>query len=368
MSKRKEMIKLLDSISDFKTYSKYSCLLRIIFKNNCLEDLLSSLKNPKHIDVYDIFKNDVITEKKKGLVPINKEPTPKKGKKELDLLHDTGEDIEEEKNKNEKITKYRGFNSMVNLRNLNKENVGLNPFKYEPNYNSIYKNVHSFKIVLHTSKAKNIKTPKIKNRNLNIKILNSDFNNDSSFNKKNQNKYKTLYSESSKFNSEKGQKNYNYQLFKTLSEISLQAKKSKKRLKNIKFNFNHTRRFSKYTSRKANIYNMNKQLTYIEPNKYPSSKKDYKSIDFKKMVKRNSKDLLNKQLLFNPASSYYSPKYDLIEQKPINVLFNKNDSIDNKKRKKFKLRKILSSYNVVKDYLMIDNDKLKRKINLNIGV
>ena len=257
---------------------------------------------------------------------------------------------------------------MSNLKPLNKESFVLNPFKYEPNYNSIYKNTRGFKIVSHTTKNKNIGINSIKKQNFRVKFLNLNFDNDLSFNRKKEKKFKTIYNESSEINSEKVQKKYKYNLFKTLSEIKPSIKKSKIKLKDLKFNFNHTRRFSKYISRKSNIYNMNKKLTYIEPTKYPSSEKDNKSIDFKKMIKRNSKDFLNKQFLFNPSFSYYNPKYDLIEQKPLTILFNKNDSINNKKRKKFKLRKLLSSYYVVKDYLMVDNNKLKKKLDLNIGI
>ena len=44
MSKINEMIQLLDSISSFNTYSKYSNLLNKIFKNNSIKGYVSSLK------------------------------------------------------------------------------------------------------------------------------------------------------------------------------------------------------------------------------------------------------------------------------------------------------------------------------------
>ena len=52
MSMKKEMIKLLDSISKFNTYSKYSNSLKKIFKNKTLKDYVKTLKNPVHIDSF----------------------------------------------------------------------------------------------------------------------------------------------------------------------------------------------------------------------------------------------------------------------------------------------------------------------------
>ena len=84
------------------------------------------------------------------------------------------------------------------------------------------------------------------------------------------------------------------------------------------------------------------------------------------MSKRNSKDLTFKHLLKNPPFCYYNPKYDFIEQKPISFFFNKKDI--KKNEKKNMLRKICSSYDVVKEYLLIDNNKLKKIKDLNLDL
>jgi len=374
MSKRKEMIRVLDSISDFNTYSKYSNILSKLFKNNSLKDLVSSLKNPIHVDLYEIFKNDEDNNKnKKGIIPINQvqNPNSKNKKKELDLLNDNGEDIEEEKNNKENkpkklLSKNKNFNSMINIQFPIKDEYELNPFKYHPNYNSIFKNIHGFKIVPHKTlslKTKSFDNYKIKKKKLKLQDLNFDFNDDLSIIKKNSDEYKSYNSESTNFSFEKVLKKGKY---KSLPDIKYLSRNKKIKLKNFKTIFNNTRRFSKYLPRKDNIYNVNKRLTYLEPHKYSLSKKDNKTIDFKKMIKRNSIDLMNKQILFTPSFTYYNPKYDLVEQKPTNILLYKNNYNKIKNAKKSKLKKILSSYNVMKEYLMVDNDKLNNQINLKI--
>ena len=371
MSKRKEMIRVLDSISDFNTYSRYNNLLSKIFKNNSLKDLVSSLKNPIHIDTNGIFKNDEKKEEidkyknEMNLVPIHNYKNSKNKKKELDLLNETEKDFEEEKRireekmKEKKKKKKKKSFSVVNINYLKEDDKYItNPFKYKPNYNSIYKNIHGFKMVSHKTIPLKLK----KLQEMKINSLNLDLNSNLSIINKYSDEYKSYNSESTTISNEKGLKNWAY---KTLPDIKSSTHNSKTKKIFNKFNFNNTRRFSKYISRKNNIYKVNNRLTYLEPHFY-SSKKDNKSVDFKKMIKRNPKDLMNKQILLTPSFTYYNPKYELFEQKPARIFFNKNDF--NQKNKKYMLKKIWSSYYVVKDYLLVDNDKLNKKTNIKIDV
>ena len=117
-----------------------------------------------------------------------------------------------------------------------------------------------------------------------------------------------------------------------------------------KFNFNQT---SKINSRNKN----NLKLSYNNKKKCFSLDKNNIYIDFKKMKKRSSKHLIYKQILLNPSFGYYNPNYNSIERKPMNIFFNITNTI-NKNSKKFRLQKVMSSYNVVKEYLTIDNNKL----------
>lgn len=358
MSKRKEMIHIFDSIANFNYLSKYSSTLSKLFQKNCLKDYVSSLKNPIHVETYEIFKNndeEKNEHKKLTLLSLTKN---QKKKKEINLLNDDGviEVKEDIKKKNKQIK------TIKSVKNFSKTIDILDPFKYNPNYNSIFKNVHSFRIVEHKTlslKNKNSQNLNLIKKNMKIKKLNLD--NDLILNnKKHLEEYKSCNSDSSILNNKNKLKN---KLYKTLPVINNETSKSKNKT-NSKFDFNNTRRFSKYSSRKSNIYKVNNRLTYLEPFKYSLNDKNNKSVDFKKMIKRNSKLLMNNQILKNPSIYYYKPKYNLIDQRLINIIFNKKDI--KRKTKKYMLKKIWSSYNVSKDYCLVDNNKLNNEINIKI--
>ena len=198
---------------------------------------------------------------------------------------------------------------------------------------------------------------KIKIKNLNLDIDNNDLILN---NKHNLEEFKSCKSDSSLSRSKKKLKN---NLYKTLPDLNKQRKNFKIKTES-KFDFNNTRRFSKYSPRKINIYKVNNKLTYIEPYRYSFINKNNKSIDFKKMAKRNSNILIQKQILKNPSFYNYHPKYDLIEQRLANIIFNKNDI--QRRTKKYLIKKLWSSFNPVKDYLLIDNNKLNNDIKVNI--
>ena len=198
---------------------------------------------------------------------------------------------------------------------------------------------------------------KIKIKNLNLDIDNNDLILN---NKHNLEEFKSCKSDSSLSRSKKKLKN---NLYKTLPDLNKQTKNFKIKTES-KFDFNNTRRFSKYSPRKINIYKVNNKLTYIEPYRYSFINKNNKSIDFKKMAKRNSNILIHKQILKNPSFYNYHPKYDLIEQRIGNIIFNKNDI--QRRTKKYLIKKLWSSFNPVKDYLLIDNNKLNNDIKVNI--
>ena len=150
MSKRKEMIQLFDSISKFNTYSKYSNSLKKIFKNHSLKEYIKSLKNPIRIDTFQFITDfDKRTKKMEEEDDFNLYPKGynKKGK-QLDLLHEESIPEEQEQTQeNKEITKKTLFkNKSVNNALLYRQE-GLDPFKYNPNYNSIYKNVPSFRYI-----------------------------------------------------------------------------------------------------------------------------------------------------------------------------------------------------------------------------
>ena len=325
MSKINEMIQLLDSISSFNTYSKYSNLLSKIFKNNSIKGYVSSLK-------YSIKDNQNYKKERKEIFSKkNKNKLTKK--KELDLLNDEPEDEKNNENNKSIPKKENIFKTIVYNKNITKENDFADPFKYEPNYNSIFKNVRTFKIVSHNTIP------------LKPKFTMSDYKKKAKiFDLKLE--YKSLSSDTTNFTNKKELKNKYYKTLPKLNSFST----TKKNFMKTKFNFNQT---SKINSRNKN----NLKLSYNNKKKCFSLDKNNIYIDFKKMKKRSSKHLIYKQILLNPSFGYYNPNYNSIERKPMNIFFNITNTI-NKNSKKFRLQKVMSSYNVVKEYLTIDNNKL----------
>ena len=383
MSKRREMIQLFDSISKFNTYSKYSNSLKKMFKNHSLKEYIKVLKNPIHIDTFQFITDfDKRTKKMDEEDDFNLYPKGynKKGK-ELDLLHE--ENIsEEEVNKevpkqstsqsqsqtqSQSLFKNKSVKSMTNINILLNRQEGLDPFKYNPNYNSIYKNIPSFKYTKPLNKKiiKNHTFLLYKNKknikNLNIKIDSNSNSNDSKHseneNENNLEKIKIL-----KILKNSSENNIKARSFKTLPMLNIslvRSKNKKNKLKKFKYDNNHAFRFSKYIPRKMNIYKVNNRLTYLEPHQYSSSDKNNKAIDFNKMEYRNSNKWIDFGRLTNPSFYYYNPNYDSIEKQPLKILFNPKDY--EKNNKKYIIKKIWTSYDVGKEYLSIDNDKLQQQ-------
>lgn len=360
MSKRKDIIQLFDSISKFNTYSKYSNSLKKIFRNKSLKDYIKSLKNPVIFDNFQFISDfDKRTKKEEEDDPFNLLPKGylKKGK-ELDLLHEESTPIEEKKEDKKNALK-NNIKTMINFNNfsLAKQTQELDPFKYNPNYNSIYKNIHSFKIVLPKSKSKPLISKKAKSE-ISLKgITNLKYDNIKKFNSKIKGN-RIINSENEKNDGlQNNIKTRNYKTLPILNSDSFKIRnKNKKRLK-IKYDNNHAFRFSKYIPRKMNIYKVNNnRLTYLEPNFYSPSIKNNKAIDFNKMEYRNSNRWVNLAALTNPSFYYYNPNYDCIENRPLRIIFNPKDY--EKNNKKYIIKKIWSSYDVKKEYQSIDNDKL----------
>ena len=371
MSMKKDMIKLLDSISKFNTYSKYSNSLKKIFKNKTLKDYVKTLKNPVHIDSFQFTTDfDKRTQKIEEEDEFNLMPKGYlKKSKQLNLLNDESIPIPEE---NKEITKNNFFknNSVKSLTSFNlsmlRHSQELDPFKYNPNYNSIYKSIPTFKIISPNKKTikKNPKSElfltgiNAKNKIQNLKNLKINIINENSFNDNKNKKRKNIMIKST---SDNNIKRINYRTLPHLKSFPFNNKNKNKKNSRNNFNNNHAFRFSKYMPRKINIYNVNKRLTYLEPHKYSSSNKNNKAIDFKKMESRDSNRWINFERLVTPSIYYYSPKYDYIDRQPLNILFNPKDFYRNKR--KYNIKKILTSFNVKKEYESIDNARLKLKNN-----
>ncbi len=354
-----KVLEMFDSIPQFDTFSKYSSSLQRIFKHSSFKNLLQELKSPKKFNEYEKenkknehgkFFTDNISNLEDQML--------------MKIKNDENEDFFDEKydGKNIKKIKSPKVNKQETFFQKKKSNLPErpDPYKYHPNYNAIYRNIPSVKFIkplnyisplkkkeekirsesLEKKTEKKIKMPKI-NQSILITNLHTENNNNNKLNENNN--YSTNLTTNNINNN---------------NENNSEEKKKKKAkiiLPSIS-KTNHALRFSKYTFRKFKIPKQLDKLTYLEPINYLENIN--KISDFNKMSSRSEIDLLNNpSSLDNPSFNNYQPKYDYVEKNAPMISFSRNKD-ENKKDKKFLLRKLWGSYNFTTEYQLVDNDKL----------
>lgn len=364
--KDKKTVEMLDSIPKFDTYSKCNSGLEKLFSTNCLKSLLYNLKHPRKYENNGLL--EMITKK----LPEDELENDiyghniniKKDEHEKNLLEDDeNDDFDQEKIELSRIIKKEQptwRESTISPKKRYKPN--LDPFKYNPNYNSIYKNIPSVKFI----KTKESSffpsfTPKI---HTSTKPFLTEVDNKISPKKKNK-KGLTQYKAEKSDSSPKANNKKNLPLLTEANNTNIFQKEFFATFGKE----NHSLRFSRYIPRKDNIYHVSDKVSYLEPYNYRTVKN--RSIDFNKMLRRTKNDLINVHSLKVPSMCYYKPKYDLIEKKPLRVIFNEfNIAKENKKTPKYLIQKLWRSYNVRQEYQLIDNNKLNDQIlnNLNLEI
>ena len=376
MSERK-VVRMLESIPKFDSYSRYNESFEKVFRGNSLKSLLKALKHQKDITETSILDELDGKYSKDQLDVYNQNEEFKNihNEEEKDIFD---EKYDENHNKNKKEEKKQNYRDDFRKK---KFNFVLDPFKYNPNYNSIYKNIPSVKII---DPRKNLSTnnSRFKSRNKfnnnekdNTAIItnpNLDKNSKIFFKKIEHNKIPLIKRKiMNSLNISKDSNNLNN------SNNSDKTNNSKSRNKDNKENIklpkltrlskltmdesinesdNHALRFSKYIPRKYNIPKVNKNVSYINPFNYIKPKNKTKSIDFDKMLHRKEKDFVNASSLNNPSFCIYNPKYSYVEKNEQVKLFNPEDKGE-EKRKKFLMRKIWGSYKIGTEYQIVNNDK-----------
>ena len=337
MKKDYKLIHALYPIRNFNTYSKYNESLEKVFKKRSLKTLLYSLNNPVKFNENYIDENLIKKEIDRNLTDNNSH--------DKNLLEYNYEDyllaLKEKRKKNKKTEPWS-----INIKTprIPPTKRKLDFYKYNPNYNSIYKNIPSFSFVKSTKKKINEDNKKkiIKNRsnNLFLKPKNKNESNSNSSKSKNKNKILPLLTA---VNSE--------------SPKTIHNELRRNNSNNLYDKNNHTFRFSKYCPRKPIEAKVNNKITYLENYDYLLHMN--KTIDFKKMPKRNVNNLIYTNTLDTPSLCYYNPRYDCVEIETKKISFNPESfrkTIKYKKNKK--LKNIIMSYDVNKEYLTIDNSKL----------
>lgn len=378
MSER-QIVRMLESIPKFDSFSSFNMSFEKIFKGNSLKTLLKTLKHQKDITETSIL-DDLDRKDSKDQIDIYIQDEEFKNIHNDDE-HDIFDEIYDLKHrKNKKEEKRQTYRSDIKKKKINPV---LDPFKYNPNYNSIYKNIPNVRIV---APRKNLstnndryKTKYNNNDKKNKGIINNlklDKTSKISFKKIENNKIPLIKKKTlnSFLNNSKDSSNLNNSSNSNNSKSKDKDKGNKENIKNLKLpkltrltkmkienpfvdNDNHALRFSKYIPRKYYIPKVNKNVSYINPFIYIKPKNKTKSIDFDKMLHRNEKNLVYTSCLNTPSFTRYNPKYTYIEKNNQVKLFNPED-LDEEKRKKFLMRKLWGSYKVDTEYQIVDNDKL----------
>ena len=340
-------INALELIEKKTIYSKYGENLNRIFKSRSLKRLIYELKNPKKLSQKELLEASEFLRNK---------PKEKKDENYSDIFSSMKEYLKKETKKNNikmiKIDKSK----IKNERNIIEKHEFMDPFKYNPNYNAISKNVPSVKMILTDREKKEFeKREQDFQRNKILKLVHSKTQSGGD------NKNKILLEITDENNNSK-----NISLNSKKNELPLitNAPKQKERSitvennlmnkNNINMRNNHAMRFSKYLSRKLNLSeNKDNIISYLEPFKYSENKSNV--VDFKKMSSRKPRDFLLKYVLENPSFNNYNPKFDLVEKKQAQVDFSPH--INKKNSKKYLLRKIWGSYDVIPEYQLVNINK-----------
>ena len=333
----RRIIKMLDTIPKFETYSQYSTSLEKVFRDYSFKYLLKNLREQRKPKIYSYFN---VEEKKPETNNIFQQYgiQNKSEENKFNLLNDE-EDIDIKNNEKDNSPIKKETWKIPIIKSKKRYNPELDPFRYNPNYNSIFKNTPSVRITrpLNETVPINKYKFKIKNRNKLIKPAGE-----------------------SPFLTEVGD-------IAIGSALSTKNKKTKNlgNLKVKKLNLNseendrnnHSIRFDKYVDRKIIKSEVNPNVSYIEPFDYQKAKNN--SIDFSKMHSRYDDMLfLNLNNIKGPSIGYYNPNYNYFDNKMRNISLG--NETRKEKDKKYLLKKLWGSYKVKVDYDLVDNNVLNK--------
>ena len=379
--KEKQIVRMFESIPKFDTYSHCNSTLEKVFKSNNLKSLIESLKKQKdknEISLLDQISKintdepiDIYADEDSDLKKIHIE-------EENDIFDEINEHKEIIHSKKSDLKKKQEL-WRINTIEFKKRRLmpALDPFKYNPNYNSIYKNIPSFKII-DPKNTLSLNNSKSKSKGKNKKKSKSKNSNKNKSKEKDNNKEKPLITEANIRNNKNDEdktppkKN---KMLHTIGNINIKSQFSSNKKDDLKLpkltklikikkidsinseNQNHALRFSKYVPRKYFIHENNKNISYLNPINYIKPKNKTRSIDFDKMLQRNKNNLVYASCLKNPSFGQYNPKYTYIDINDKVKLFNPLER-DLENRKKYLMRKLWASYNVNTEYQMVDNSKI----------
>ena len=351
----KNLVNTFESMKKFDNFSKYSSILEHEFRDRSLKSFIASLKHYKSREK----KNFIAEFYKKYPYQLEAKEIIDDDEALFEQIIGTKDKIEIGKQLNTSNSRHDKY---IVENKKSQESEIPDSLRYSPNYDSIFKKVPSFKIGIdkkyislnskmkknHISDLTNIKVTKINKNSVKEKISQDDKN----------------------------------KLFKTNIKINNKADKNNKSKKNIFLNLppiifggkNFNLKNDNSLNKKYNTIDVENNLNNNNSNSIKYYQKNFNNktennkninghhlhinnaMDFKKMSSRNDKYIINAYSLDVPSFEKYSPKYEFIESNVKNIKFSPFG--ENKRDKKFLLKKILSSYKVPTEYQFIDNEKL----------
>ena len=341
----RRIIQMLDTIPKFEIYSQYSSSLEKVFQDNSFKHLLKNLREQKKPKIYSYFN----VEAKKPDTNNIFQAYGINNKKEESKANLFTEDEENEPKTNERDNTKKETWKIPIIKTKRKYNPELDPFRYNPNYNSIFKNTPCVRIKRPFNETIPVNKYKIKN---NIK-------------KQIESPFLTEIGDKAMFSSlsNRNKKTKNFEL-KNIEDIKKINNKLKLKTEENEDRNNHSLRFDKYVDRRIVRQDVNPNVSYIEPYDYQKVKNN--SIDFSKMHSRYDSLFLNSNNLKGPTIGYYNPNYEYLDKKMRNISLG--NETKKERSKKFMLKKLWGSYGVRVDYQLVDNDKLKSTILKDINI
>ena len=235
------------------------------------------------------------------------------------------------------------------------EIISLDPFKYNPNYNAIFKKIPYVHIIGPKEKNKN-NVSRHSSINRKLRIKSSGTSEALSINNTNENNINHTV-ENKKLVDKNIEDN---------NENSIKLPKVNNKI--FKRNENHALRFSKYGNERKNIFeNKNENEDNYIDNDYCNSisvdklnTKKIISVNFDKMMSRKANNLINSYSLKTPSFNRYSPNYDFVKNSPAKISFSYHNLDNNDiNKKKLLLNKLIHSYKVDTDFHIFKNDQTK---------
>ena len=369
-----KMINFFDSIPKINSYSHYGSSLEKKFKMSSLKYFIKTLKFKEEFHKRFLKEESVNKKEKEYDVYEMEEINNNKGKNQQDIfsLPETNLENKPKIKNNYEINKSYFYHK----KNFSTLSDSPDALKYNPNYNSISKNIPSVKIVkpffdknkinsrknggLNSKIKKEIskKALKIINSNKNFITINNDDNDNDNDNDNDKGKDSNESNGKEKrFITEIPIKSYkNKNFFKNNS-----CKKYPYKLPSIikSVEIPHYMLGIIKSEKKRNLNNLdNNTISFYNKNR---------AIDFSKMLNRPPKIFINMHSLKVPNSGYYEPRYNLIEKRQYDIHINKPIA-DKYKKKQILLKKIMTSYNINSKYELIDNNKLNDDAVKNLNL